>query len=101
MSITVYTINNNRRFEWNTGKAWMNTAKHGISFAEAATIFDDPQGKFEDDPKHSRQEHRRRLIGESAFGQILVVSFTIRAGPTIRLISARPANRNERRQYHG
>ena len=86
-------------FEWDNEKARGNALKHGIGFKEAATAFHDTEAMIADDPDHSHEEERQWLIGESARGRLLVVVFTRRHGPSIRLISARPAGRHERRRY--
>ena len=88
------------RFDWDERKATANRAKHGISFTEAITAFDDPFALVARDATHSTpQEERRWLIGESDSG-ILVVVFTIRQpGNVQRIISARPANRKEQQRY--
>ena len=85
-------------FEWDPDKAAANESKHDISFAEAATAFGDPLSLTIFDPDHSETEDRFILLGESAFGTLIVVSHTARNG-TIRIISARRANRRERLQY--
>jgi uncharacterized DUF497 family protein len=85
-------------FEWDSGKATANLNRHGVSFEDAATTFLDPLGKVHSDPDHSASEHREIIVGHSSGGQLLVVSFTDRSG-TIRLISARRANRRERHDY--
>lgn len=41
------------RFEWDPEKAARNLAKHGVSFAEASTAFDDPLSVMITDPRHS------------------------------------------------
>jgi hypothetical protein len=87
------------RFEWDDAKAMANQSKHGVTFEQAITAFDDPYALIAPDPGHSTREERRWLIGD-ADGGVLVVVFTIRgAGDVYRLISARPANRKERRGY--
>lgn len=88
------------RFGWDERKAAANQAKHGITFAEAITAFDDPFALVAPDTAHSTpQEERRWLIGEADSG-VLVVVFTIRhPGNVHRIISARPANRKERQRY--
>jgi len=53
------------RFEWNPQKAASNLAKHGVSFEEAATVFGDPLGRIESDPRHSANEERFVLLGLS------------------------------------
>lgn len=85
-------------FEWNAAKAASNESKHGVSFAEAATAFADSLSLTIFDPEHSDAEDRFVLLGQSSFGNLLVVSHTARNG-TIRIISARRANRRERLQY--
>lgn len=89
----------NRRFEWDSGKARRNALRHGIGFKDAATAFDDPDALLADDPAHSRRERREWLIGLSARGRLLVVVFTMRPGPAIRIISARRASARERERY--
>jgi hypothetical protein len=86
-------------FEWDDEKAESNAIKHGISFKMAAFVFDDPYALILDDEKHSAQEHRRWLIGDSGKG-VLIVVFTIRPPQgNIRIVSARKANRRERKMH--
>lgn len=85
-------------FEWNPDKAKLNLEKHGISFQEATTVFNDPLSVTFPDPDHSIGENRYVIIGVSKFGQLLVVSHTDR-GEKVRIISARKATRQERRFY--
>ena len=44
------------RFQWNKTKAALNLNKHGVSFAEASTVFDDPLSHVVSDPDHSMGE---------------------------------------------
>lgn len=85
-------------FDWDEEKAKSNLAKHGISFDEATSVFDDPLFLTFADPEHSVLEQRFLIMGESARGRLLVVSYTDRQDIT-RLISARPATRKERKAY--
>lgn len=85
-------------FEWNDEKAQRNLAKHGVSFAEAATVFDDPFCLIMDDPNHSVDEARFLLLGYSAVHRLLLVVHCDR-DRSIRIISARPATPFERRCY--
>lgn len=85
-------------FEWDTNKATTNLAKHGISFDEAQTVFNDPLYIDFYDPDHSDDEHRYIMIGISAQNRLLMVAYTER-GDLIRLISAREATRKERKAY--
>jgi len=88
------------KFEWDPEKAASNKRKHRVSFEEAITAFDDPFALIAPDDAHSTVEEKREwLIGEAEPG-VLVIIFTLRAGrQKIRLISARRANRKERRLY--
>jgi len=51
------------KFEWDLQKAAGNLAKHGVSFEEAATVFGDPLGRIDSDPRHSEGEERFVLLG--------------------------------------
>ncbi len=53
------------KFEWDLQKAARNLAKHGLSFEDAATVFGDPLGRIETDPRHSESEERFVLLGLS------------------------------------
>ncbi len=86
------------RFQWNKTKAALNLNKHGVSFAEASTVFDDPLGHVVSDPDHSIDEYRWVITGTSEQGKLLVVAFTER-GDATRIISARAASRREARDY--
>lgn len=85
-------------FEWNENKARTNLDKHGVSFEEAATVFGDPMSLTIPDPAHSQAEERFVILGRSHRQRLVVVSHTER-GDNIRIISARPASRRERRTY--
>lgn len=91
-------------FEWDEPKARANSAKHGVSFDEAATIFVDPDALDGPDVSHSAAEARLLRLGKSLLGRILMVAYTLRStehGETIRIISARRASRKERAAYRG
>jgi uncharacterized protein len=85
-------------FEWNPDKAELNHKKHGISFEEAATVFNDSLSVTFPDPEHSVGESRYVIIGVSRFGKLLIISHTDR-GAKVRIISARKATRQEQRFY--
>ena len=85
-------------FEWDTAKAELNLKDHGVSFDEATTVFRDTLSITIADPDHSNSEDRFIDIGMSHRGQLLVVSYTER-GDRIRIISARPPTRAERKSY--
>ncbi len=83
-------------YQWNPDKASSNQIKHGISFSDAVTVFEDDLAITIEDQRYD--EERFITIGIDAIGQILVVVYTWR-GNEIRLISARKADRSERQQY--
>jgi uncharacterized DUF497 family protein len=85
-------------FEWDENKARSNLKKHGISFVEATTVFDDPYYLTWDDPLHSVEELRFLGIGYSIKQRLLVVVYTER-NYNIRIISARLATKHERSLY--
>jgi len=86
------------QFTWDTRKAAENLSRHGVSFHETATVFDDPLAITYPDPDHSVAESRYLTFGTSANGRLLAVAHT-EAGDTIRLISSRLATRKERKIY--
>ena len=87
-------------FSWDRKKARSNARKHGVPFEEAQTVFmDDDALLLLDDPEHSLDEKRYLLLGLSAFMRILLVSHSMPNADTIRLINAREATHDERRQY--
>lgn len=85
-------------FEWDPNKARRNLTKHGISFSEAATVFGDPRALTYFDPDHSMDEDRFITFGCSEDGTLCTVSHTDRK-QRIRIISARPMSRRERKTY--
>jgi len=85
-------------FEWDDEKAAVNVEKHGVTFEEASTAFGDLLSLTVDDPLHSENEDRYVLLGMSQAGRLLVVVHVDR-DERIRLISARRANKHERRTY--
>jgi uncharacterized DUF497 family protein len=83
-------------FEWDRAKAASNLAKHRIDFADAVGVFDDPHRLDRVDTR-SRGEPRFQTIGMVS-DIVIFVSYTMRA-QICRIISARRANRRERRAY--
>jgi uncharacterized protein len=86
------------RFVWDAVKAAENVLRHGISFEEAATVFEDTLSATGPDPDHSFDEERFVTLGVSSRGRLLAIAYTER-DDTIRIISARPVTRIERRLY--
>jgi len=85
-------------FEWDEVKAKENFKKHGVSFEEGKTIFNDPFLFTFPDIEHSVDEERYINIGLSASGRILIVTHTERH-EKIRIVSCRKATARERRFY--
>ncbi|KAF0112839.1 MAG: hypothetical protein FD163_1910 [Hyphomonadaceae bacterium] len=86
------------KFEWDASKNAANIAKHGISFEEAYEIFNGPIYSKADE-RNNYGEHRFVSIGEIGFCVVIVVVHTDRHEKT-RIISARLANKIERRLYN-
>jgi len=86
-------------FEWDAGNS-MKSGKHSASDAEAEQVFvNEPLLVLEDD-RHSAAEPRWKALGCTNQGRLLHVTVTVRAGGTrIRVISARPMHRKERKIY--
>jgi uncharacterized DUF497 family protein len=85
-------------FRWDAKKAAANRKKHGIDFHEAATVLDDTLSTTYPDTDHSTIESRFLTIGMSNRQRLLVVAHS-EEGERVRIISARPATRYERRFY--
>lgn len=85
-------------FEWDEAKARANEEKHGVSFEEARTVFNDPFALAVPDPVYGRREERWLELGISAAGRLLVVWYTERRG-RIRIIGCRKATKTERTAY--
>ena len=85
-------------FEWDQKKAGLNFRKYSVGFDEASTVFADPLALLMPDPDHSVGEMRYVLRGMSSQQRLLLVAFAERS-PRTRLISARLATSQERRNY--
>jgi hypothetical protein len=85
-------------FEWDDEKAAINERKHGATFGEAVEVFSDDHSSTVRDPDHSIGEQRFIIFGKALSNRCLVVAFTERGG-RIRIISARPMTRRERKAY--
>ena len=87
------------KFDWDPAKSDANLKKHGIRFDDAKHIFDGPILTWVD-VRQDYGETRRISIGALSSIAVLIVVHTERNGKT-RLISARKANRQERKRYDG
>lgn len=87
-----------REFEWDEGNIDKSYLKHGITPNEAEEIFLDEELVVLDDVKHSQDEERFIAIGKTFTSKVLFVVFMMKK-EKIRIISARTANKKERRHY--
>ena len=87
------------QFEWDEEKAAINLKKHGVSFAEAKTVFGDLSAKMFYDDEHSANEICEFIVGYSEMNRLLVVYFTERENRRLRIISARKPTNIERDDY--
>lgn len=91
---------NDIKFEWDLNKAASNIKKHGVSFDEAQTVFFDGYARLIPDPDSSFDEERFIILGQSENFKTLVVCHCYRDDEdNIRIISARKADKYERKQY--
>jgi uncharacterized protein len=90
------------RFEWDTAKALANARKHGVSFELAERVFADPNVLVEQS-RIEGGEYRWEAIGMVSASLLLFVAHTTRSvldgGEIIRIVSARRAEKSERRRY--
>ena len=88
------------RFEWDEAKNRTNQRKHGVSFAEAQSVFFDDQAVEFYDDEHSEWEDRFLMLGLSAKLRLLLVCHCVRhGGSVIRIVSARKATKKEQGLY--
>ena len=85
------------RFQYDSDKAAANLRKHGVSFADAEGVLEDPLAVTVEDPD-AEGERRFITVGLGSAGELLVVVYAER-DDEYRLISARRATRKERNDY--
>ena len=85
-------------FDWDAGNQTKSAEKHAVSCEEAEQVFLNAPLKVLADSEHSKIEPRLHAFGRTDKGRFLTIAFTIR-GSRIRVISARPMKRNEKRNY--
>jgi uncharacterized protein len=86
-------------FDWDEYKAKINKEDHNVSFEEAKTVFYREDYRVSHDLEHSQDEDRFRCVGMSADLNLLVVCHVPDQNEHIRIISARKASKQERKQY--
>jgi uncharacterized protein len=84
-------------FRWDELKAAENHLKHGVSFEEAVSVFDDPLFVLQDASRN--EEQRDAVIGFSSAGRLLTVVHIEPEGEFIRIISAWRASAAEEAFY--
>jgi len=94
--IQVYALQ--MQIVWDRTKARQNVVKHGVRFADAVLVLDDPYAITVADNESDPTEARCITLGADAQVSVLVVVYTYR-GEDIRLISARPAEPRELKEY--
>jgi hypothetical protein len=87
------------RIRYDPAKAAANLRKHGVSFADAEGVLEDPLGLTVNDPD-AEGEARLITIGMGSAGELLVVVYAER-NEEYRMISARRPTRKERKAYEG
>lgn len=87
----------NVHYQWDPEKAKINVKKHGIEFADAVGVLEDPWALTTEDSE-AESEPRFLTLGSDILGRILVVVYVLR-GKEIRLVSARKATKKEREEY--
>jgi len=85
-------------FQWDIRKAESNAIKHGITFEETLTVFDDNLAITYNDPAHSVGENRYLTFGMTSKGRLVVVCHTD-FNNVIRIISSRLMTKRERVIY--
>jgi uncharacterized protein len=93
----IYFLLQGQQFVWDSEKASINAAKHGVRFEAACQVFFDPFVRLEG--AGVDEEQRDAAIGLTEDWTLLFVVHLLREGDTIRIISARPATAQERKTY--
>lgn len=87
-------------FDWDEGNISKSLIKHKVQTSEAEQVFSNEPLLLLHDDRHSEQEKRYNAMGKTNAGRLLFLAFSLRDDETkIRIISARPMNKNERRLY--
>ncbi len=85
-------------FQWDDGNSSKNWARHQVSQTEAEQVLLNRPVIVIGNPAHSAEEARYFAFGATDAGRLPAIVFTLR-GPLLRVISARPMSRRERRAY--
>lgn len=85
-------------FQWDEGNSEKNWRRHQVTQVEAEQVFLNRPVLVRGAPKHSGTEDRHFALGRTDADRKLAITFTLR-GLSLRVISARPMSRHERRVY--
>ena len=89
------------KFDWDQWNVQKNEIKHGVSRIEAESAFFDPRYMLFEDRRYSNTSEKRYILyGKGVESRVLMVGFTLRRS-MVRIITARPASRKERKIYEG
>lgn len=86
------------KVEWDPEKAAANLRKHGIDFADAAVALEDFNALTIEDESHDEQRFKTVALGPNL--SVLLIVHAPQGAETVRIISARKADRAETRQYY-
>lgn len=86
------------RVQWDPAKAAANSRKHGVDFADAAVALEDHNALTIEDGRRDEQRFKTLALGPSL--KVVLVVHAQRDPETVRIISARKADRAETRQYY-
>lgn len=87
------------QYEWDEAKRCNNMLKHGEDFADVAMCFDWHTANIVPDTRYDYAERRVVAYGPRFDGRVMVLTFTMRQGEILRIISYRKANTRERMRY--
>ena len=85
-------------FDWDEGNVEKNWRAHQVTPFEAEQVFFNRPLLVADDVKHSQEEKRYYILGQTDAKRMLFIAFALRK-KRIRVISARDMNRKERKVY--
>jgi len=84
-------------FEWDPRKAKQNLCKHGVDFTDAVIALEDENALTIEDPEHN--ELRFKTLGMGPTLNVLFVVHCEQSENSIRIISARKADKKETKVY--
>ena len=98
MEDEVFDFDNLVGFDWDEGNKQKNWEKHKVAYTECEEVFFNQPLLISEDIKHSSQEKRYYVLGQSDTGRTLFLVFMVRNNH-VRIISARDQSKKERKIY--